>query len=206
MPQTSSGLLQTTPTPPNTNSNILSKNSAPTRQSNDQPTPVTPMAQTVPTLQPQVHPDKYLKDINCKLWDSTPTVNLSPTKARRASTMSTRLTRRRQCSALISRCTTEGRRPPDLETQFLIQFRRRWTPPAQRFHVITCTIKAGCCPCALHDPHSPARVHPPEAESKSINSATSESNSSLGFGYVSPSHAALTGRIGSRQQVAGGVP
>ena len=26
-------------------------------------------APTVPTLQPQVHPDKNLKDIDCKLWD-----------------------------------------------------------------------------------------------------------------------------------------
>ena len=36
----------------------------------------------------------------------------------------------------------------DLEIQFLLQIRRRSTPPPQRFRVITWTIKAGCSVCS----------------------------------------------------------
>ena len=69
MPQAFPGLLQTTPTSLTINSNIFPKNSAPTSQSDDEPTLATPTAPTVPTLKPQVHPDKFLKDIDYKLWN-----------------------------------------------------------------------------------------------------------------------------------------
>ena len=73
---------------------------------------------------------------------------------------------------------------PDLEIQFLRRFRRRSTPPAQRFSLLTCIIKAGCCPCSSHDPHSPPRVQPPEDQPIKSDCATPESNSASGFGYV----------------------
>ena len=75
---------------------------------------------------------------------------------------------------------------PDLEIQFLRRFRRRSTPPAQRFSLLTCIIKAGCCPCSSHDPHSPPRVQPPEDQPIKSDCATPESNSAPGFAYVPP--------------------